>query len=125
MKCAFCKRTITDPESIRFGIGPVCRGKYGVKGIGRQKELQFTSHAVFSIANDTDSFVYIIDRGNEKNAKTVTNDVEWVLSELCESCRNFDRKRLFYMDSLGSVDEIVHSGKTFIGFKPGHEGVSL
>ena len=26
-KCGRCKRTLTDPESIRSGIGPVCRTK--------------------------------------------------------------------------------------------------
>ena len=25
-KCARCNRELTEPESIRFGIGPVCRG---------------------------------------------------------------------------------------------------
>jgi len=125
MKCAICKRVITDPQSMKIGIGPVCRGKYGVKGIGRQDNLLFENHAVFSIASENDSFVYIIDRGNNSNAKSVTNDAEWVVSELCELCQNFDKKRLFYMDSCGNIDEIIHIGKTFISFKHGHEGVSL
>ena len=28
--CGVCHRTLTDPESIRFGIGPVCRERLGV-----------------------------------------------------------------------------------------------
>lgn len=27
--CAICGRTLTDPESVQKGIGPVCEGKYG------------------------------------------------------------------------------------------------
>jgi hypothetical protein len=28
-KCSVCRRTLTDPESIELGIGPVCRVKMG------------------------------------------------------------------------------------------------
>jgi ribosomal protein L3 len=27
--CSCCGRALTDPTSIEFGIGPICRGKYG------------------------------------------------------------------------------------------------
>lgn len=27
--CAICGRTLTDPESVQKGIGPICEGKYG------------------------------------------------------------------------------------------------
>jgi hypothetical protein len=36
-----------------------------------------------------------------------------------------DGTRIFYEDSSGAVDEILHSGRRFRGFKTGHEGVEL
>ena len=123
MKCQICKRPLSDIDSIRIGMGPVCRAHYGIV-LKNQGELMFDNHAVFSIANETDSFVYIIDR-NEKNKKSVTNDAAWVLSELYNLVENFDNKRVFYMDSEGQVDEIIHTGKSFVTFKAGHEGVTL
>jgi len=122
--CCICKKPLTDLTSVKLGIGPVCRGKYGLNGLNGQNEL-FNNHSVFRLEKETDFFVYISDRGNHKNCKTVTNDVEWVLSELDDLIDNFKNKRCFYMDSEGRVDEILHTGKHFISFKAGHEGVVL
>jgi hypothetical protein len=113
-------------------MGPVCRGyqhfsrrKNKDKG---QAEL-FDNHAVFEIVNgsgvDNAPYVYIIDRGNGNNCKTVTNDAAWVVQELDDLIEGFENKRLFYMDSDGRIDEILHNGNHFTTFKAGHEGVEL
>jgi len=120
MRCRICKRPLTDIESIRIGMGPVCRGHHV-----NQRELMFDNHAVFRIENETDTHVYISDRGNHHNCKTVTNDAAWVITELDTLIENFENKRVFYMDSEGRIDEIIHSGKTFISFKAGYEGITL
>jgi len=120
MRCRICKRPLSDAESIRIGMGPVCRGHRV-----NQRGLMFDNHAVFSIVNETKTHVYISDRGHNLNCKSVTNGKEWVLSELSDLIENFENKRVFYMDSEGRIDEIVHSGKTFVTFKAGHEGVTL
>jgi len=124
MNCCICKKHLTDLTSIKLGIGPVCRAKYGISGLNGQNEL-FNNHAVFKLEKETDSFVYIVDWGHNRNCRTVTNDVEWVLSELSDLVDYFDKKRVFYMDSDQKIDEIIHSGKHFISFKAGHEGVAL
>lgn len=28
-ECSVCRRTLTNPESIKLGIGPVCRSRFG------------------------------------------------------------------------------------------------
>ena len=124
-RCAICKKHLTDLTSIKLGIGPICRAKYGLTGMNGQGELMFENHAVFGIQIENDSFVYIMDKGNHHNCKTVTNDVEWVLQELDDLIERFENKRLFYTDSEGQTDEIIHNGKRFISFKSGHEGITL
>jgi hypothetical protein len=35
-------------------------------------------------------------------------------------------RRIFYMDSMGQIDEITHDANShFTGYKPGHKGVEL
>jgi hypothetical protein len=55
---------------------------------------------------------------------TITNDAEFVLAQLAENY-DINRRRVFYMDSLGQIDEIEHHGPHFTGFRPGHKGIEL
>ena len=119
--CAICKKELTDFNSVKIGIGPVCRAKYGIN----QQEDLFNNHAVFRIQKEAASYIFIVDCGNNHNCRTVTNDVVWVLKEIDELLDDFDEKRFFYTDSEGQTDEILHEGKTFISFKAGHAGVTL
>jgi hypothetical protein len=80
-------------------------------------------HAVFDVIKETPDFIFIKDVGH-RDHMTVTNDVEFVLAKLAEEY-DIDRRRIFYMDSLGQIDEIEHHGTHFIGFKPGHKGIEL
>jgi hypothetical protein len=102
-----------------IGMGPICRAAYSC-----QPELGFENHALFRIIDEKPGYIYIMDTGRYSNCKTVTNDVEWVLGELETLC-DIDNKRIFYMDSDGQIDEILHKGKTFKSFKAGHQGVAL
>jgi hypothetical protein len=80
-------------------------------------------HAVFEVIKETPDFLFIKDVGH-KDHITVTNDAAFVLQKLAEEY-TLDHRRLFYMDSLGQIDEIKHNGVHFTGFKPGHKGVEL
>lgn len=51
--------------------------------------------------------------------RSVTNDAERVVRELWEQGRLFNERRLFYYDSEGSLDELVHDEGTFVRFAPG------
>ena len=129
MNCIICKRPLTDLTSIQMGMGPVCRANHSIlkgrKSKSKQEEFIFDNHAVYSIENETDTFVYIRDCGNHSKCKTVTNDIEWVVTDLDDSIENLENKRIFYMDSEGQIDEVIHNGKTFVSFKAGHAGVEL
>jgi hypothetical protein len=111
---------LKDYTSIRLGIGPVCRAAYYDD---REKELFTDIHAVFDVIKETTDFIFIKDTGH-KNHITVTNDAQFVLSELAAEY-GIDRRRVFYMDSCGEINEIEHHGVNFAGFKPGHKEVEL
>jgi hypothetical protein len=94
-----------------IGMGPICRAANS-----RQKELGLKNHAEFFVISDTPSYVLIKDIGHTY-AKTVTNDVEYVLQKL-DVILDIKNRRVFFIDSDGEQDEIVHSGGCFKCFKP-------
>jgi hypothetical protein len=118
--CRICGKSLSDYTSVRLGIGPICRAAYYDDS---EKELFTDMHAVFNVINETPDFIFIKDVGH-KDHITVTNDAQFVLAKLVEEY-DLGRRRVFYIDSLGQIDEIKHSGTHFTGFKPGHEGVEL
>jgi hypothetical protein len=117
--CKVCGKHLTDFTSIKIGMGPICRARFSC-----QPDLGLENHSAFKIIDEKPGYIYIMDTGHYSNCKTVTNDVEWVLCEMGNLC-NIDNRRIFYMDSDGQTDEILHKGKTFINFKAGHQGVEL
>ena len=81
------------------------------------------AHAVYDILNETDTFILIKDIGH-KTGKTVTNDAEYVIKNLPELC-GIKGRRVFYIDSMGQTDEMIHNGVSFTSFRAGHAGVTL
>ena len=63
--------------------------------------------------------LYIADIGPWDEYPTITNSAEEVVRELCQRGMLPDGRRLFYVDSAGHVDEIVHKHGSFMGFRPG------
>ena len=76
----------------------------------------------FVIEQNTPEFMYIIDTGIVH--KSVTNDVVAVLSFLSEN-HELENRRLFYKDTHGRIDEILHQNGTFKGFSLGHAGIEI
>ncbi len=116
--CRICKKTLTEFTSVRLGIGPVCRAKNRLN-----MELDLFPHADFTVMAETGEYIYIKDAGG--NSKSITNDAEWVLAKLVREY-GLKKRRVFYMDTLGQIDEITHNGEGRVtGFKAGNEGVVL
>jgi hypothetical protein len=99
-----------------LGIGPVCRGRDSKQG-----EL-FVFEAKFEVIENTTDYIYIKDVGG--NYRSVTNDAEKVIQKLSADY-DLGNRRVFYMDTEGLIDELLHKGPRFTGFKQGHEGVEL
>ncbi len=74
--------------------------------------------AAYRIEEQTDDQLIIRDIGHD-NCMTVTNDAETVVRGLHRNGMLGSRK-LFYYDSEGELDEILHDGNgLFQGFAPG------
>jgi hypothetical protein len=116
--CEVCGRTLSNFVSVKLGIGPVCRGKGSI-----QINLPFEDHAGYEAMTINDQFIYLEDTGHNQ-FKTVTTDAEYVLAELHEKY-GVGGLRIFYKDSLGEIDEILHKNGVFTGFKHGHKGYDL
>ena len=119
-KCRICKRILTNPVSVEIGIGPVCRGGIDDK----QGEFDFMRNAEYEIVEYVHGeYIFIRDVGKE--CRSVTNDAEWVVEQLIKDYGIPAGVRIFYDDSDGRTDELLHDGSKFTGFKAGHEGVKL
>lgn len=106
--CMRCGRELKDPWSAREGIGPVCKRK-------REAEARAAGRDVCNysmIGSDVDS-VTIQDLGPWDKYMTVTNAAAQVVEELREMLNG---RRLFYIDSEGNRDEILHVNGKFHGF---------
>lgn len=70
----------------------------------------------YLIEHEDSSQIIIRDLGPWDKHMTVTNDVETVVSELAPT---IGKKRIFYHDSIGGYDEILHHEGRFVRFAPG------
>ena len=72
-------------------------------------------HAEFTVIEVTDEYIYIKD--NCGPTKSVTNDAEWVIEKL-HNDYEISGRRVFYKDTAGEVDELVHNNGVFRIFSP-------
>jgi hypothetical protein len=110
---------LKNPVSVELGIGPVCRAKNNLQG-----EFDFMRAEWEVLKHERGEFIFICDIGH-KSGRSVTNDAEYVISQLFLDEEITEETRVFYEDSDGRIDELVHVGKIFKAFRPGHEGVEL
>jgi hypothetical protein len=59
----------------------------------------------------------IEDTGCREGLVTVTNDVEAVVKQLHEGGHLPKGRRLFYIDSYGCKDELIHKNGRFVDFR--------
>jgi len=73
----------------------------------------FPADYTYDIRPDGSIHITDLDLGN----KSVTNDVEGVLSDLAETI-DLAGREITYLDSSGQVDRILHDNGKFTGFAP-------
>lgn len=110
--CTECGRPLLDPESIRVGIGPVCRERLGIEsggsvGGGSPCAVADYSHSII------DDVLVIRDRN--RGGRNVTNDMERVLADLAQTVDLKDRV-VIYRDSMGRYDGVEHHNGLFVRF---------
>ncbi len=80
-------------------------------------------HARYQIVEDQAGKPLLIrDEGPWDQHPSVTNDAEHVVLELDLARKLSVGRRLFYVDSEGREDEILHKDGRFLGFAPGPRG---
>jgi len=80
--------------------------------------------ANYEIVDSDEDRVLIRDIGPWHQYKTITNAAEWVVTDLYKKGHLIEGQRLFYYDSLGTIDQIVHKNGRFVGFASGgREGI--
>ena len=112
MHCRICNKPLSNFNSIKLGIGPICRAEDSKQG-----DLFMDGHADYTVIDIKKNYILIKDNDG-RNCKSVTNDAEWVVSELH---KQFDvsSKRIFYVDTERRIDELAHENGVFKGFRPG------
>jgi hypothetical protein len=76
--------------------------------------------SAFHVERFTKEYVYIVDDFNPRfPTVTVTNDADAVVSRLFSFGLLSCSQRVFYKDSCGCMDELLHVDGRFKGFAPG------
>ena len=78
-----------------------------------EKEMK----ANFKVEDRNADRLVIRDIGPWDKHMTITNDAENVVKHLLQTGVLQPVQRLLYYDSEGYLDEIVHDGEKFVGFK--------
>lgn len=68
------------------------------------------SYTIVKVESDA---VFLVDNDD---GRSVTNDAEAVVSSVLQKLGN---RRIFYRDTMGVWDELVHDGKRFTDFRAG------
>jgi hypothetical protein len=118
-RCRRCGRKLTNPVSIEIGIGPVCRAENNKQGVFDFMHAQFEL-----LRHKRGKYIFIRDIGH-KTRRSVTNDADYVVEQLCLIYNISDDTRIIYEDSQGEISELRHTGNNFTGFKAGHKGIEL
>ena len=79
------------------------------------------SRSNYRVEESNETTLVIRDLGPWNHYKTVTNDADNVVAEL-HAAGKLGNRRLFYYDSDGRRDELVHDGNgVFLTFAPGEQ----
>lgn len=101
--CGICGKPLTDPVSVQFGVGPVCRINIKLREAKNMTESLFGPRAAFTYEL-RGNVVCIVD---QDEGRSVTNDVENVLADIARDGVDLREYRVIYRDTLGIWDEIV------------------
>lgn len=73
-------------------------------------------HASFAVVQNLPESITIMDIGHDQGCLSVTNDAEHVVRRVKVVYGLGKNQRLFYYDSDGRKDELLHDSERFLGF---------
>lgn len=71
----------------------------------------------YEIVKMKPELLLIKDISDRSGCKTITNSAEEVIADL-KKRDLIESRRVFYLDSLGELGELVHDGSRFVAFSP-------
>jgi hypothetical protein len=78
MNCYICNKPLSDPISVKLGIGPDCRKSLGISGRNKENNI-FGNRAEYSWGIDG-KILWLKDNG--QHCRSLTNDLENCLVEI-------------------------------------------
>lgn len=116
--CIACGRELTDPASIRVGVGPICATKLERKQRGELRPWARPSFRFEKVGQGAHAILIIEDQSNSHGGPSVTNAVEEVLQSIADDLGALP-SMIIYRDSLGTWDRIRATSRgAFLGFDP-------
>ncbi len=71
--------------------------------------------ASFDIVTNNDVYILIVDKN--EGGRSITNDASSVVHHLNDTIKGgLQKKRVYYRDSMGQFDQLVHNNGKFIEF---------
>ncbi|MDR8093123.1 hypothetical protein KPB05_37335 [Burkholderia gladioli] len=113
MNCNICGKPLTDPVSLEFGIGPVCRLKLKIESAKNRTGNLFSPRASFSYSV-RGNVICITDHDS---GKSVTNDIHAVLDDLRADGIDLSAFQVVYCDTYRIWDEVVLVDGSFSTFR--------
>ena len=111
--CEACGRSLSDPESVKAGVGPVCRSHGHSRRQMHFDDLLAGANYTTDIVGDV-ICVEDLDRGGP----SVTNAAVAVIQHLAYMRFDLDHMPVIYRDSDGRWDEMLVRDRRFVGFAP-------
>lgn len=106
-KCSRCSKPLTDPISIRLGIGPKCRIlEKTLQLMAGENLFANRSEYTYSIHGKV---ICIEDLGGQRS---VTNDMPHILEDLRKAGLNLSLYQIIYKDSQGVWDGVIPSKRS-------------
>jgi hypothetical protein len=124
--CPGCSRTLNPrvygERNLRVHCCPRCTTAFRVRRVGLAiGQCWATSKVTIAWTIDYDASsadrLVLRDASDKFGGKTITDGVEQVLHELQRLMELWKGRRVFYYDTIGNLDEIVHEHGTFLRFR--------
>jgi len=86
--------------------------------------MRYQCRANYEVINENKDSVIIKDIGPWDKYQTITNNAEGVVEELSYNNNRLlsplGNRHIYYIDSSGVTDELLHRNGRFVGFKTTH-----
>lgn len=102
--CSICGKPLSDPISVKIGIGPVCRVHRKTNEMNEKTSNLFSDRSTFAYGFfNNKNILWIEDLGG---FKSVTNDIENIMKDIKSEGHDIKNKHIMYKDSYGIWDGI-------------------